>query len=217
MRTKALQFSATTTALAVLSLTGCATPKPEAENVPACCRAKKAAVTRTQRIATRESLYHSTAEWQTDSGGSFKFSDLAGRPCVVSLFFASCSMKCPIIAENMLSVEASLPRESRANVRFLLVTFDPESDTVEALRSYRVAHGLTESNWTLLRGTRGDVAALASQLGFVYERNGLGSFRHDSLITVLDGTGRIVCQGDSLYSGGLQVASSVRSLVAPVP
>ena len=45
-----------------------------------------------------------------------KLTQLAGQPCVMSFFFASCSLKCPITAENMRMVQAALPKELRDQV-----------------------------------------------------------------------------------------------------
>ncbi len=162
-----------------------------------------------------KSLYEPDSDWTTDAGSTMKLSALTGEPCVLSFFFASCTFKCPITVENMRQVEASLPRESRKRVRFVLVTFDPAFDTCEVLRRYRTAHRLNGENWILLRGEPGEVRALAQRAGFVYEKNGVGGFNHDSLISVLDSTGRLAFQHGGLYNGVNEIQLKVRALLQP--
>ena len=167
--------------------------------------------------ARDQSIYEPDLQWVTDAGVPLKLSALGGEPCVLSLFFTSCSFKCPITVDNMRQVEASLPREARQRVRFVLVTFDPETDTVEALHRYRTAHRLSGENWILLRGEAETVRELARRTGYAFELNGLGGVRHDSLITVLDSAGRPGFQHDGLYGGVNELQLAVRKMLAERP
>ena len=181
--------------------------------VRACCAAKLPTVAAPLKADLENSLYESGAGWTTDSGEPFQFAQLSGRATVLSLFFASCSMKCPITVDNMLAVEASLPRAARSNACFVLVTMDPAADTVAVLRAYRQTHQLDHAHWLLLRGKETDVQRLADQLAFRFQKNGLGSFTHDSLITLLDPAGRIAAQSHGLYAGAEELRAQLAVLV----
>ena len=189
--------------LVAVLLAGCATPRAAKE----------------QRTAPPrdQSIYEPDLPWFTDAGAPLKLSALAGEPCVLSFFFSVCSFKCPITVENMRQVEASLPREARQRVRFVLVTFDPESDTVDVLRRYRTAHRLNGENWILLRGDAAAVRELARRTGYAFELHGGGGVRHDSLIMVLDSAGRPGFQHDGLYGGVNELQLAVRKMLAERP
>lgn len=170
---------------------------------------------RTPEAALTQSLFATNSTWSTDSGVKMTLAELEGRPCVLAFFFSSCSFKCPITVENLRQVEGSLPREARSQVRFVLVTLDPDADSCAVLRRYRSAHHLGAENWLLLRGGAAAVGALARKVGFAYQANGLGGFKHDSVISVLDASGRIVYQNDGLYNGVNEIQLQVRTLLPP--
>ena len=163
------------------------------------------------------SIYPTETLWTTDAGTEMKLTQLAGQPCVMSFFFASCSLKCPITAENMRMVQAALPKALRDQVKFVLITFDPESDSVEVLRRYRTAHRLNGGNWLLLRGESEAVRELAHRTGYAFQKNGVGGFNHASVVTVLDATGRPVFRHDGLYGGVNELQLSVRKLFPEKP
>ena len=158
------------------------------------------------------SVYPAETLWTTDSGTELKLTQLAGQPCVLSFFFASCSLKCPITAENMRRVQAELPREMRERVKFVLITFDPEADSVAVLQRYRSAHRLAGTNWLLLRGNNEAVRQLAARLGYSFNKTSGGGFNHDSVVTVLDAAGRPVFRHAGLYGGVNELQLSVRRL-----
>jgi protein SCO1 len=110
------------------------------------------------------------------------------------MFFATCEYACPILLHDMKRIEAALPEELRDEVGFVLITFDAERDTVEALHAYRGRQELSTRNWTLLRGEPEDVRELAALLGISYRRDARGQFAHSNIITLLDREGEIVRQ-----------------------
>src|SRR5262245_37699002 len=101
------------------------------------------------------------------------------------MFFANCEYACPILVHDMKRIEAALPENLRANVGFVLVSFDGDRDTPVALAQYRKNHGLA-ANWTLLRGTPDDVLELGLLLGVKFKKDFRGQFAHSNVITVLD-------------------------------
>src|SRR5688572_24711296 len=156
---------------------------------PDCCVKELSA---TSPLSDR-SLYQLDSSWTNDAGAALKLARLWGRPQIVSMFFASCQFTCPILVNDMKRIEAALPQSTRTNVGFVLVTFDSERDTPEALATYRTIHGLP-SNWTLLRGAPDDVLELGALLGVKYKKDLRGQFAHSNVITVLDAKGEIVFQ-----------------------
>jgi protein SCO1/2 len=180
------------TALSVFALANAglaADPVAPLSSKPDCCAKELPAAA----PLSDRSLYQLDSSWTNDAGAALKLATLGGRPQLVTMFFASCQFTCPILLSDMKRTEAALPDNVRTNVGFVLVTFDSERDTPEALAAYRKIHGLP-SNWTLLRGAPDDVLELAALLGVKYKKDLRGQFAHSNVITVLDAGGETVRQ-----------------------
>ena len=92
-----------------------------AEEKPPCCRETSPATPLAEK-----SLYLLESTWTSDFGKDVKLSVLRGRPQIVAMFFTTCEYACPIIIENMKSIEQAMPENLRNKVDFLLVSFDIE-------------------------------------------------------------------------------------------
>jgi protein SCO1 len=175
--------------LALISAGPAAEPVTSPTNKLDCCAKELPAVT----PLSDRSLYQLDSSWTNDAGATLKLAALRGRPQVVTMFFASCQFTCPVLVKDMQRIEAALPENLRTNVGFVLVSFDSDRDTPEALAAYRKAHGLP-FNWTLLRGAPEEVLELGALLGIKYKKDLRGQFAHSNVITVLDGGGETVRQ-----------------------
>lgn len=160
--------------------------EPLVEEAPPCCRKTLEA-----GEPTGASLYQLDSIWTSDVGKQVRLGVFRGRTQVVSFFFANCAYACPITVEEMKRIEAALPEELRAKVDFILVTLDPERDTVEALARYRAQRQLGVGHWSLLRGGADDTRELAALLGVSYKRDGKGQFAHSNLISILNREGEV--------------------------
>jgi protein SCO1 len=176
---------------------------------PDCCAKELPAALR----LSDGSFYQLESPWTNDSGAALKLRALSGRPQVVSMFFASCQFTCPILVNDIKRIEAALPENVRTNVGFVLVTFDSERDTPEALAAYRKAHGLP-SNWILLRGAPDDVLELAALLGVKYKKDFRGQFAHSNVITVLDSGGETVRQIAGLNRDATEATNAIAQAFA---
>jgi protein SCO1/2 len=119
-----------------------------------------------------------------------------GHPVIISMFYGSCPAACPLIVAHVKQIEARLPPEVREKTRVLLVSFDAEHDTPAALRAIAERHRADEARWTFAVGPDDEVRQLANVLGVVYRKEQSGAFSHNSVISVLDGEGRIVAKID---------------------
>jgi protein SCO1 len=175
------------------------------EKVAPCCRVNVAAGKPTDR-----SLYLLESKWSSDRGAQVGLSVLRGRPQVVAMFFTQCEYACPIIVNDMKKLQAKLPPALREGVDFLLVSMDPDRDSVAALADFRKRRALPLESWTLLRGSQDDVRELAALLGVNYAREANGQFAHSNVITLLNAEGEVVLQQVGLQadSSGLEKAIS---------
>ena len=160
------------------------------------------------------SLYQIDSSWTTDAGTTLKLPSLAGRPQVVTMFFAHCEYACPVLVHDMKKVEAALPASLRTNVGFVLISFDSERDTPAALTTYRKNHELPP-NWTLIRGAPDDVLELAALLGVKFKKDARGQFAHSNILTLLNAGGEVTHQQVGLNQSPEETVKQIRQLPAP--
>ena len=197
-------------ALAVV-LTACRRDPPPAGDVPPCHRHRGDAPAAAAPLPDT-SLFHLEGAWSDQAGRPFRFASLRGAPSVILMFYGTCQSVCPILIGDTLRLEAALAPAARARTRFVLVTFDPATDTPERLRALAAERGMDLSRWTLVRGADDDVRALATVLGVQYSRVGPRDFTHSNVITVVDPRGLVARQVEGLRQPVDAAARAIESL-----
>lgn len=170
----------------------------------ACC----AVAPKAEAVLSERSVYQVEAEFTTDAGERVTLARLRGRPVVLAMFFANCTYACPLLVSDMARLRAALPDGVREDVQLVLVSFDAERDTPEALRAYRERVGL-DAQWTLLHGDAASVQELAMVLGVKYKREATGEYAHSNLLTVLDGEGEVVTRVEGLQQPVAEAARAI--------
>ena len=115
--------------------------------------------------------------------------ELRGEPAAIALIYSSCLAVCPAIVETMKQARALMPG---SRYRLVLVSLDPERDTVPALQAFAAKHGLEHEDWVLLRGSPEDVRELSVALHLKFAPTGDGQFVHSNLVSVLNSGGEVV-------------------------
>lgn len=82
---------------------------------------------------------------ETSRGGVLETSDLDGKVHVVDFIFTSCQMACPKMTTAMKRIYDEF--EAAEDLRFLSVSTDPGTDTVEVLHDYARRFGVDEERW----------------------------------------------------------------------
>jgi protein SCO1/2 len=134
-------------------------------------------------------LYELDLSLLDQKGQRVRLEAFRGHPVVVSMFYASCPFACPTLINDIRKLEKRLSPSARADLRVVLVSFDPEHDTPPALSELARARGLDGARWTLASTSNESVRELAAVLGIKYRKLDGGGFNHTSLITVLDRDG----------------------------
>ena len=129
-----------------------------------------------------------------------------GKPVLISMFYASCPVACPVLVAEIGQVIAALPPELQRDIRVVLVSFDPDRDTPAKLHELARERRLDE-RWTLAVASEPDARALAAVLGVKYRKLDNGEFFHGSTIVVLDSEGRPVARTDSLGQRATLIAA----------
>lgn len=145
-----------------------------------------------------QSIYHLETVI-TGQDGQHRGLDLyRGSPVLVSMFYGSCQATCPLIIDTLRATERGLTPERRARVRVLLISFDPERDTPEALRRIAAERRIDTSRWTLAQADPEAVRDIAALLGVQYRKLPGGEFNHSTVIVALSPQGEIQARTSEL-------------------
>lgn len=153
----------------------------------------------------QDSIYQAPLAFQTQDGKPARLVDWKGHKVVLAMMYASCQSACPMIMGKLKAVESTL-KQQKVPVDFVVVTLDPEHDTPETLRAYRVHMKLDQPNWTFLVGKEADTRTLSNLLGFRYRQNPESKeIMHDNRIFLLNEQGVVVqtLEGLEPYKGKL--------------
>lgn len=138
-----------------------------------------------------ESIYQLPMQLTTQDGRRVSLDALRGRPVLITMFYSSCDGVCPLLAFAMRRMVVALPEAQRGGLRVLMVSFDPERDSPQALQAFAELHKLDQPQWLLARASEPDVRGLAAVLGIRYRELPGGIFSHSAVITLLDPDGVI--------------------------
>jgi protein SCO1/2 len=156
-----------------------------------------------------DSVYRLNPRLTDQDGNAFELASLRGGPVLASMFYSSCEMVCPVLFETVAQTVKSLPEPARDRVRILMVSFDPERDTVAVLKDTANKHGC-DRHWSLVRGSAADVRQIAAVLGVQYRRLASGEFNHSTSVLLLDPEGRIVKRSGSLGAVDPELVAALR-------
>ena len=146
------------------------------------------------------SLYDLVVPLEDQDGRRVGIDTFRGHPTLVAMFYASCPYVCPALIADIARIVDGLSPAARERVRILMVSFDPSRDDPQALRDLAGRHHLDLQRWKLTRPGPDDVRTVAAVLGIQYRPTADGEMNHSSIITLVDGSGRIVDRIDGIGS-----------------
>lgn len=160
------------------------------------------------------SIYQLDVALTDQDGREFKLAELRGEPLLMSMFYTSCDMVCPMIFETIKSTLAKAGPAASRRMRTVMVSFDPARDTVPVLKKTAQAHGVDE-RWTLARADEVSTRKIAALLGVQYRRLTNGEFNHSSVILLIDGEGRIGMRSGMLGAADPKMLQAIAKAVQP--
>jgi protein SCO1 len=134
------------------------------------------------------SLFREPWRWTDEHGELVRFSKWRGSPLVVSMFFRSCTERCPLTVEKLRRIEAAFAKKNRT-AQFVLVTLDPKSDTPSRLLAFKEGEHLSEGSFHLLNGGDAETRALGRLLGVHPSAIDEAHIDHEVRIAVFDAKG----------------------------
>lgn len=141
-----------------------------------------------------DSVYNLQVQLTTQSGQQQMLAVRRGRPQLITMFYTSCQMVCPLIIDSMRLTRNALEPAVRSKIELLAVSFDPAKDDVATLQTYAKKRKLASPIWTLARAEPAQVRQLSGVLGLQYRQLPDGEFNHSSELILLDTEGRIAAR-----------------------
>jgi protein SCO1/2 len=138
-----------------------------------------------------DSVYQLTLPLTDQDGKAVALDQGQGHPVLVTMFYTSCQFVCPMLVDALRDTLAALTPAQRERIDVLMVSFDPERDTVQVLRRTADERGLDRAHWTLARSDAAGARKLAALLGIRFRALPDGDYNHTSTLVLLDARGRI--------------------------
>jgi protein SCO1/2 len=186
------------------------------EGTPGAATTASAPVQSDEEAAPRRSgrsIYALSMTLTDQDGRKVGLDAFRGKPVFVGMFYGACPSACPLLISTIRRAMSELDASTDAEVRVLLVSFDPERDTPEALHAIAVQRGL-DVRWKLANAPEDQVRDLAALLGIQYRRLPDGSFSHTSSIVLLDRAGAIDTRIDDTSQPIEPLVERARALAA---
>jgi protein SCO1/2 len=162
-----------------------------------------------------DSVYQLHVTLTDQDGHAQPFAARRGQVQLVSMIYTSCTMVCPMIVDTMKLTRKAVAEPGRDKLALLAVSFDPERDSLDALRHYAAARKLDMRYWTLARPQPKDARPLAALLGLQYRQLPDGDFNHSSELILLDTDGRIAARTSVIGRVDPEFVNAVNKALEP--
>jgi len=159
-----------------------------------------------------DSIYHLPIVLTGQDGRAARLDERRGAPLLLGMFYTSCKFVCPMLIETIRDVEAKLSAEEREHLNVVLVSIDPEHDSVEVLKRTVDERRIDGARWTLARTDAASVRKLAAVLGIQYRALPDGEFNHTTAVILVDGDGRIAARTTRLGNAEAAFVKRVRAV-----
>ena len=137
-------------------------------------------------------------EFVDQNGITITNDNYKGKVYVVEFFFTSCPTICPLMNEQMLTIQQEFKENHDFGIASISIT--PNIDTQEVMKAYAENHKITHKNWHLLTGKSEELVYDLSNQGFkLYAGKGNedhGGFEHSGLFALVDKEGNIRSRKD---------------------
>jgi protein SCO1 len=133
-------------------------------------------------------------KFTNELGQSVSFNDFRGQALAITFFYTRCPLPnfCPRLSMNFQ--EASQKLEAMTNTptnwHFISVSFDPEFDTPEILRSYGNNYHYDPAHWSFFTGPPEKIAELAHASGVEYKASD-GTINHNFRTLIVNAQGHL--------------------------
>ena len=161
------------------------------------CNQKEKTAVKDQSISD-VSIYNLASKWTTQNNQDIELKDLKGNVLVIVMIYTSCKAACPRLVADMRNIESRLPKEIKKNVKLVLVSIDPETDTPKRLKDFSLENKMESDQWLFLRSTEENTREFAAVLAVNYKKISPIDFSHSNIISVFNADGELAYQQEGL-------------------
>ena len=144
------------------------------------------------------SIYNLPSQWTNQDGKDIELKSLRGNVLVMVMIYTTCKAACPRLVADMRNIESRLNVKTKKNVKLILVSIDPETDTPEKLKAFAIANKMNNDPWIFLRSTEENTREFAAILAVNYKKISPIDFSHSNIISVFNPDGELVYQQEGL-------------------
>ena len=134
-------------------------------------------------------LYTLPYTFTNDQGRVLRLSEWNGKPMILTMEYSNCRFMCTTTFAQLKELQAAADKK-KIRIDFVIVSLDPDNDTPEAWRQYRISRDVNRSNWHLLTGSKAATKEFAALVGIKYWYYG-EHLLHDFKVMRLNAKGEI--------------------------
>jgi protein SCO1 len=144
------------------------------------------------------SIYNLPSKWTNQNAQNIEMKDLRGKVLVMVMIYTSCKAACPRLVADMRNIESRLPENIKRNVKLVLISIDPETDTPKKLKEFAIANKMNNDQWVFLRSTEENTREFAAVLAVNYKKIAPLDFSHSNIISIFTAEGELAYQQEGL-------------------
>ncbi len=154
--------------------------------------------TETKKEITDLSIYNLPSKWTTQDGKEIELKSLRGNVLVMVMIYTSCKAACPRLVADMRDIESKLDQKTKQNIKLILVSIDPKTDTPKRLKAFAIENKMNQDPWIFLRSTEENTREFAAALAVNYKQISPMDFSHSNIISVFNPEGELIFQQEGL-------------------
>ena len=156
------------------------------------------------------SIYNLPSKWTNQDGQEIEMKQLKGKVLVMVMIYTSCKAACPRLVADMRNIESRLPEDIKKDVKLVLISIDPKTDTPERLKEFSIANKMEGEQWEFLRSTEENTREFAAVLAVNYKKIAPLDFSHSNIISVFNAEGELTFQQEGL---GVNSDNTVQKII----
>lgn len=110
------------------------------------------------------------------------------------IIYTSCKSVCQRLVADMRDIESKLDKKYKQNLKLILVSIDPKTDTPERLKSFEIENKMNQDPWIFLSSSEENTREFAAVLAVNYKKISPMDFSHSNIISVFNPKGELVSQ-----------------------
>ncbi|MEO8772771.1 MAG: SCO family protein [Gelidibacter sp.] len=162
------------------------------------------------------SIFNLTSTWTNQNGEDLQFEDLRGEVLVTVMIYTSCKAACPRLVADMRNIEQRLSKKTKENVKMVLVSIDPNTDTPARLKEFAEENVMDKKPWLFLRSSEDNTREFAAVVAVNYKKISPIDFSHSNIITVFNDQGEMVFQQEGLGVNSDATIQNIEKAVASI-